>query len=54
VILLNGEQQKTSFQSATELKGKKVGQKIAPGETVRLQVRNMDGLTSAEFSFTRP
>ena len=54
VILLNGEQQKTAFQSSTELKGKKVAKKILPGQAVRLQVRNADGLTSLEFNFTRP
>jgi hypothetical protein len=53
VILLDGEQQKTVFKSGTSLKGKKVGRKITPGETVLLQVRNPDGVTSAEFSFRR-
>ncbi|MCI0489042.1 MAG: SBBP repeat-containing protein, partial [Blastocatellia bacterium] len=54
VILLDGEvQKKTKFKSATSLKGKKVAKKIAPGAMVRLQVRNPDGTTSAEFSFTR-
>jgi hypothetical protein len=53
VILLDGEQQKTRFRSATSVKGKKVGQKIGPDQTVRLQVRNPDGLLSPEFSFTR-
>ncbi|HKA17998.1 MAG TPA: SBBP repeat-containing protein, partial [Blastocatellia bacterium] len=54
VILLDGEQQKTVFQSSTELKGKKVARKIFPGQAVRLQVRNADGLTSSEFNYTRP
>jgi hypothetical protein len=55
VLLLNEEpQNKTRFQSETSLKAKKVAAKIAPGQTVRLRVRNPDGATSAEFSFTRP
>jgi hypothetical protein len=33
---------------------KKSGKKIAPGETVTLQVRNSDGALSAPFSFSRP
>jgi len=53
VILLDGEQQKTIFQASTELKGKKVARKILPGQAVRLQVRNAEGLTS-EFNYTRP
>ena len=53
VILLDGGQQKTKFKSSTSLKGKKLALKIAPGAMVRLQVRNPDGTTSAEFSFTR-
>ncbi|MCI0489287.1 MAG: SBBP repeat-containing protein, partial [Blastocatellia bacterium] len=54
VILLNGEEQKTKFKSATSLKGKKVALKIAPGAMVRLQVRNPDGTLSSEIVFTRP
>jgi hypothetical protein len=53
-ILLNGEPQKTQYQSETRLRGKKVGRKIGAGQTVRLQVRNPNGETSAEFSFRRP
>jgi hypothetical protein len=54
VLLLNGERKKTNYLSATSLRGKKAGRMIASGETVRIQVRNPDGLTSNEFSFTRP
>jgi hypothetical protein len=57
VILLNGEQQKTirdDQNPTTTLIGKRLGKKIAPGETVKLQVRNSDGALSNEFSFTRP
>ena len=53
VILLDGEEQKTKFKSAASLKGKKVALKIAPGVMVRVQVRNPDGATSAEFNFLR-
>jgi len=54
VILVNGDRKKTTYLSATSLRGKKVGRTIARGETVRIQVRNPDGLTSNEFSFMRP
>ncbi|HXG64579.1 MAG TPA: hypothetical protein VNO70_05700, partial [Blastocatellia bacterium] len=54
VILLGAEEQRTKFKSATTLKGKGVGPKIAPGATVRLRVRNPDGALSAEFEYTRP
>jgi hypothetical protein len=54
VILVNGERKKTNYLSATSLRGKKVGRMIGRGETVRIQARNPDGLTSNEFSFSRP
>jgi hypothetical protein len=55
VILLDGEPaKKTNFLSATSLRGKKAGRRIGPGQNVRLQVRNPDGVLSNEFSFTRP
>ncbi|HWP42337.1 MAG TPA: SBBP repeat-containing protein, partial [Blastocatellia bacterium] len=53
VILLDGEPQKTKFKNSTSLRGKKVGKKIAPGETVEVQVRNPDGVESGVFSFRR-
>lgn len=53
VLVLNGKNQKIKYQSATSLKGKKAGRKIAQGQTVRLQVRNPDGALSQELSFTR-
>jgi hypothetical protein len=52
VILLNGEEQKTSNDSenpSTTLIGKKTGKKIKPGD--HLQVRNPDGSLSNEFTF---
>jgi hypothetical protein len=53
VILLKGKEQKTKndalFPEAA-LFSKKVGRKIRPGDT--LQVRNPDGTTSEEFTFT--
>jgi hypothetical protein len=57
VILLNGEQQKTTNDDSTPtntLIGKKAGKKIERGVPVILQVRNADGKLSSEFSFTRP
>jgi len=53
-ILLDGAEQKTSVISATSLKGKKLGKKIGVGDTVRLQVRNPDGVLSNELEFRRP
>jgi hypothetical protein len=57
VVLLNGEEQKTLIDTdnpTTRLVAKKAGNKIAPGQTVTLQVKNPGGLLSDEFSFTRP
>ena len=56
-IILNDETQKTAnygLTPTTLLVGKKAGNSIGSGETVRLKVRNSDGTESAEFSFTRP
>jgi hypothetical protein len=57
-LLMNGQKQKkTSNDPQTPtavLRIKKAGKKIAPGQTVSLQVRNPDGNLSDEFSFTRP
>lgn len=53
VILLNGEQQRTKndpLNPKTSLIGKKAGKKVIPGE--KLQVRNLNGSLSAEFTFT--
>ena len=55
-IYLDGEKQKTKNDSdnpETVLIGKKAGKKIAPGQTVTLQVRCPDGRESREYSFTR-
>jgi hypothetical protein len=55
-LLVNGEQQKTLSDDATEstnLIGKKAGKFISQGQTVTLQVSNPDGLRSPEFKFTR-
>jgi hypothetical protein len=55
-IILADEKQKTAndeLTATTLLIGKKAGNWIGPGETVRLKVRNSDGTESAEFSFTR-
>ena len=56
VILLNGEAQKTikdEQDPEARLIGKKVGKKIAPGQTVSVQVRNSDGALSNQIIFTR-
>jgi Galactose oxidase, central domain/Kelch motif len=56
-IILNDERQKTAndeLTATTLLIGKKAGNWIGFGETVRLKVRNSDGTESAEFSYTRP
>lgn len=56
VVLLNGEKQKTRNDEqnpAGLLIAKKAGKKIAHGQTVSLQVRNVDGTLSDEFPFTR-
>jgi uncharacterized delta-60 repeat protein len=57
-LLMNGEKQKKTFNDelnpTTMLTAKKTGKKIAPGQTVMLQVRNRDGRLSNEFSYTRP
>lgn len=55
VILMNGVKQKTRYDDespTTILIGKKLRNKIEPGQTVRLQVRDSDGALSLEFSFT--
>ncbi len=57
VIIINGEEQKTrndEQQMTTLLIGKKAGKRIAPGQTVVLQIRGTDDTLSTEFPFTRP
>ena len=56
VILLNGEPQKTirDDPSLATLRGKKLAKKIAPGQSVNLQVRNASDVVSPVFIFTRP
>jgi hypothetical protein len=38
----------------TTLVARKAGKTISPGQTIVLQVRNLDGTTSENFTFTRP
>jgi hypothetical protein len=55
-ILIDNEPQKTvndEQNPSTLLVGKKAGKKIAPGQSVTLQVKNSDGSLSNEFRFTR-
>ena len=52
----DGMQQRTTAGDAnptTILVAKKVLGKIAPGQSVSIQVRNADGTLSNEFAFTR-
>jgi len=56
VIVMDGVDQKTrpdDLSPTTLLIGKKVGKRIASGQTVHLQVRNPDGSVSAVFTFIR-
>ena len=53
VILLNGEEQKTKNDETTLLIARKAGKSIAPGQSVVIQVRNLDGTLSNEFTFVR-
>lgn len=56
-ILVDGAEAKTKNDAsnpAAMLIAKKAGRSIAPGQTVSLQVRNPDGITSGVFSFRRP
>jgi hypothetical protein len=57
VLLLNGDKQKARNDDASPsilLIAKKAARDIAPGDTVKLQVRNAAGQLSGEFTFTRP
>jgi hypothetical protein len=51
-VLLNGAQQKTSYESSTRVIGKKAGKKIKSGDKV--QVRNSDGTLSNEVTYSPP
>lgn len=58
VILLKGKPQTTRLELAGDIRNvvllsRKAAKKIAPGETVVLQVRNEYGLTSLPFNYTR-
>ena len=55
-VVLNDEPQKTiadEISPNNSLLGKKVGKRIARGETVTIQVKNSDGGLSEPFRFTR-
>jgi titin len=49
-ILINGAQQKTSYESSARVIGKKAGKKIKSGDKV--QVRNSDGTLSNEWTYS--
>ena len=56
-IVLNSDSQKTNNDAGSptsKLIGKKSGKRIAPGQTVAIQVSNSDGVLSEPFRFTRP
>jgi hypothetical protein len=57
VVLINGEHN-TTFNDLDDPAGKLIARKgakrIVPGQTVTLQVRNLDGGLSAVFTFIRP
>ena len=56
VILIDAVEQRTrndETKPATVLIGKKAAKNIAPGQRVRVRVRNSDGLLSESFSFAR-
>ena len=56
-IMVNGLAVRTIADEqspSTTLVGKKTGKKIAPGNSVTLQVRNSDGTLSNLFTFQRP
>jgi photosystem II stability/assembly factor-like uncharacterized protein len=53
VILVDGQEQKTTNKSESLLVGKKAAGKIAPGQTALIRVRNSDSLLSEVFRFTR-
>jgi murein DD-endopeptidase MepM/ murein hydrolase activator NlpD len=56
-IYLNGQRQKTINDRSNPsgvLKGKKVAKRISAGQTVMLQVLNVDGMASNLLRFTRP
>jgi hypothetical protein len=56
VLLVNDQEQQTS--NSTNPNGRLIARKaavgIAPGQTVSIRVRNIDGTLSNEFLFTRP
>jgi len=56
VILMNGQPQRTLHDPQhlmTRLFGKRLGKKVARGQTVDVQVRDSGGTLSPEFIFTR-
>ena len=56
VILLDGERQKTirNLADLATLTGKKLAKQIAPGQSIRIQVKNSNEVVSPVFNFTRP
>ena len=55
VIFMDREQRRTiRDDDPSILVGKKLLKQIEPGQTVRLQIRNLDGALSNELQFMRP
>ncbi len=56
LIVLDGEEQRTRNDDQnpkSRLTGKKAGNKIAPGQSVMIRVKNPNGMISLEFKFAR-
>ncbi|MEW6207232.1 MAG: FG-GAP-like repeat-containing protein [Acidobacteriota bacterium] len=51
-ILINGQEQRTRFNSSTKLTGRKAGRKVNRGDKIR--VRNSDGTLSNEITISSP
>jgi len=54
VILINGLEQKTSFNSGMKLVAKKAGKSISSGQKVVLQVRSSRNEVSEDFHYIHP
>lgn len=55
VVLIDGQPLKTvnSDENGNALLVKKAARRIAPGQSVKLQVRNAGGIISDQFIYTR-
>jgi hypothetical protein len=56
VIVVDGEEHRTKNddqEPKSRLTSKKAGDRIAPGQSVMIRVKNPDGMISLEFKFAR-